>query len=343
MGAVQKLNIVVLGAGSIGCYLGGYLQAAGASVVFIGRERMKWELDLKGMTLTHFQRRPVHIAREAVDYRLDYEALATADVILVCVKSLDSHSTAELIARHSHHNALVVSFQNGVSNASTIQTVSGHRTLAAVVPFNVTLARRAELHSGTEGDLIIEEDADPRLKTLIKAFRKSGMGAKSVRNIADFQWGKLLINLNNALSALSGGTLRQGLAQKSYRRLLADMMEEGLHVCKGAGFHPKSFGKASIEKSISILRLPNLLFGSVMKSVMKIDENARSSMLDDLEGGRNSEVDFLQGEIVRLARQTGQFAPINTIILERVNAAFAQHQSPKMSGKDMLALLDGIV
>lgn len=342
MGAVKNLKVAIFGAGSIGCYLGGYLQAGGASVTFIGRDRIKWDLDMKGMTLTHYKRKTIAIAREAIDYQAGYDGLREADIILVCVKSQDTASAADAIRGVAQPNALIVSFQNGISNAETLRTITGLETLAGIVPFNVTIATRGEFHCGTEGDLIVEAAKDPRLKTLAKAFRKHGMGVKTTPEIANYQWGKLLVNLNNALSALSGGTLREGLSQKSYRQVLAAMMEEGLKICKSAGISPKSFGKASVEKTLKILRMPNILFGPIMNSILKIDENARSSMLDDLEGGRQSEIEYLQGEIVRLAAASGQYAPINTIIREQVIAAFAIHQSPMMSGDDMLALLEGI-
>ena len=342
MGAVENLKIAILGAGSIGCYLGGYLQAGGAQVVFIGRGRVKWDLDMKGLTLSHYKRRTVQIPRDDLVYEIDYRSLSDADIVLVCVKSQDTQSAGEIIADHTKADTLVVSFQNGVSNAQTLRSITDRPTLAAIVPFNVTPGLRGEYHCGTEGDLIIEQDDDPRLKALIKAFKNMKMGVKTAPEIIDYQWGKLIVNLNNALSALSGGTLREGLSQKSYRAVLADMMEEAQKVCQGAGYSPKSFGKASVDKTIKILRMPNALFGPVMNSVLKIDKNARSSMLDDLESGKSSEVEYLQGEIVRLANASGQYAPINGIIRERVLKAFENNMSPKMTGDEMLALLEGL-
>jgi len=312
-------------------------------VTFIGRERIKWEIDMKGMTLTHFKRAPIHIERESIDYQLRDEALAQADLVLLCVKSQDTAIAAKSLKKLAKPETLVVSFQNGVSNPEIIRHITGLPTLGAIVPFNVTSTQTGEFHSGTEGDLIIENSADKRLGSLVKAFRKSKMGVILTDEISDYQWGKLLVNLNNALSALLGGTLREGLSQKSYRKVLAAMMEEGLNVCKKAGIHPKSFGKASVQKTLKILRMPNVLFGPVMNNVIKIDKEARSSMLDDLEGGRVSEIDFLQGEIVRLAERTGQFAPINLRIQQEVEAAFAVHKTPQYSGKDMLDLLGDLV
>ena len=339
MRALKDLKISILGAGSIGSYLGGYLQSAGCQVTFIGRSRIKWDYDLRGMTLTHYHRKPVFHPAESLTYKMDYDSLVSADIILVCVKSQDTESVADLVAAHGAGSPLIVSFQNGIDNQGLLESRTGLPALGGIVPFNVTQVRRGELHCGTEGDLMIEASNDPRLALLIKAFRKSKMGAKTLPDITNYQWGKLLVNLNNALSALSGGTLREGLSQKDYRITLAAMMEEALGVCRGAGLNPKTFSKATLKKTISILRLPNFAFKPVMNAILKIDESARSSMLDDIEAGKSSEVDFLQGEIVKLAATTGQYAPINGAILQAVHAAFNVHQSPKMSGSEILELI----
>ncbi len=343
MSAIKNLKVSVLGAGSIGCYVGGYLQSVGCQVTFIGRSRVKWDVDLRGLTLTHYRRKPIDLRREDMKYEMGYDNLDSADVILICVKSQDTAAIAETIAENLTTTPLLISLQNGVNNQHVLEHQTGLLTLGAIVPFNVTPVHRGEFHCGTEGKLLIEASDDSRLATVVKAFRKSKMGAKTTPNIADYQWGKLLVNLNNALSALSGGTLREGLSQKDYRLTLAAMMEEGLEICQGAGLNPKTFGKASIHRTISILRLPNIAFGPIMSAILKIDANARSSMLDDLEGGKDSEVDFLQGEIVRLATSTGQYAQINGIVLQQVYAAFKAHQSPNMSGQEMLELIQGNV
>ena len=75
--------------------------------------------------------------------------------------------------------------------------------------------------------------------------------------------------------------------------------------------------------------------------MIKIDAAARSSMLDDLEAGRDPEIDYLQGEIVRLAKKHGRTAPINARMIEAVHAAFAAGASPKMTGKEIREMLGG--
>jgi len=76
-----------------------------------------------------------------------------------------------------------------------------------------------------------------------------------------------------------------------------------------------------------------------MRTVVKIDEKARSSMLDDLESGKNSELDYLQGEIIKLAKKDNQKAAYNVLIYKAVEKAFKTHTSPKLKGSDIYEML----
>ena len=328
----QPLHIAIFGAGSIGCYLGGQLAHAGAGVTFIGRPRFKSEIDANGLTLTHFEREDITLSPNTFTFSLDPKDIAAADIILLTTKSQDTAEAAKSIAAHAKTDAIIISFQNGVSNPDVLREALSQTVLGAVVPFNVTGKGPGRFHCGTEGDLTVQHIDDDRLDSLQALFSKAGQGIALSGNILAVQWGKLLVNLNNALNTLSGGTLKQGLLQRDYRRALALVVEEGLGVVKGTGIEPAAFGKADAAKMIEILRLPNFIYKIIMNKIVKIDAAARSSMLDDLEMGRVSEIDYLQGEIVRLAEKTGQSAPYNKIILGLVNEAFSKGQSPKFSG-----------
>lgn len=329
------LKIAIFGAGSIGCYLGGQLASAGADVIFIGRERFKSEIESDGLTLTHFERDKVLISSDQFTFSLEPRDISSADIILLTTKSQDTASSAKSIAAHSKADAIVISFQNGVSNPAVLREHLSQKVLGAVVPFNVTGKGPGHFHCGTEGDLTVEHLSDPRLEILRELFARAGQGLILSPDILAVQWGKLLVNLNNALNTLTGGTLKLGLLQRDYRRALALIVEEGFSVVKGTGIDPAAFGKADAAKMIKILRLPNFIYKVIMNKIVKIDAAARSSMLDDLEMGRVSEIDYLQGEIVRLAEKTEQSAPRNKIILDLVNEAFSKGVSPKFSGAEI--------
>lgn len=333
------MKIAIFGAGSIGCYLGGQLAHAGAEVTFIGRQRFKSEIVANGLTLTHFERDEIALRPGQFTFSLDAKDIGSTDIILLTTKSQDTLEAAQAIKIHAKADAIIISFQNGVSNPDVLRSILSQEVLGAVVPFNVTGKGPGKFHCGTEGDLTVENIDDLRLVTLQNLFVKAGQGFIISNNILAVQWGKLLVNLNNALNTLTGGTLKAGLLQRDYRKALSMIISEALSVVRGAGIEPANFGKASPAKMIKILRLPNFLYAGIMNKIVKIDAAARSSMLDDLEMGRVSEIDYLQGEIVRLAKKTDQAAPYNAAIYRAVQNAFRVGKSPDMSGKDIYRYL----
>src|SRR5437763_11892979 len=106
-------RIAVLGAGSIGCFIGGAWAATGLPVTLIGRPKISQDVDAHGLTLSDFTGWQAHLAPGEVDYRCGPEALADAQVIALTVKSGDTAAAAAQIAEHGSPGAVVVSFQNG--------------------------------------------------------------------------------------------------------------------------------------------------------------------------------------------------------------------------------------
>jgi 2-dehydropantoate 2-reductase len=157
------------------------------------------------------------------------------------------------------------------------------------------------------------------------------------RDIAAALWGKLLINLNNALNALSGLPLREQIGDLQWRRLMAAQMTEALRVLRAAGIGTKNpVAKVPMSVVPGILQLPTWAFRLVAKAMLSIDPNARSSMWEDLNKGRLTEIDELQGKIVQLARDTGEVAPINEAIAELIREVEAQKAgSPKLSALEV--------
>ena len=149
--------------------------------------------------------------------------------MLVSVKSADTATVADLIAEHAPADAVVVSLQNGIGNVPVLrQRLPGRRVLAGMVPFNVVARGEGRFHRATSGDIVIEQDDADTAKRL----SVPGLKLRPTDNIAGVQWGKLLVNLNNALNALSDLPLRQQLADRGWRRLFADQMAEGLKVVR---------------------------------------------------------------------------------------------------------------
>jgi 2-dehydropantoate 2-reductase len=319
-------KIAVLGAGSIGAYIGAALTHAGGEVVMIGRPRMAQQVAEHGLHLTDLRGGAVSLAPQQVHYSQDPATLADADLILVTVKSADTAQAANTIAEHAGAGTLVVSFQNGIGNADTLRAVLPHHlVLGGMVPFNVVQMPGGRLHRGTEGELVLQ--ASPAVEGWQPLFASAGVPLQQRDDFTAVQWGKLLLNLNNSVNALSGLPLKTQLSQRAFRRCLADLVEEALAVLAAAGITPAKIARIGPQRLPMLLRLPDFLFTRIAAAMLRIDPEARSSMWEDLQTGRRTEVDYLNGAVVALAGAMGRDAPLSRRMVQMVRAAEEGRQS----------------
>jgi 2-dehydropantoate 2-reductase len=334
------VRIGIHGAGAIGCYVGGALAAAlDEPPVLVGRAALVDELGAHGLTLIDLDGapRPVPAGR----YRLatDVAALAGCDRVLVCVKSAQTEEAGRALAGVLGPDATVASLQNAVPNAEVLRRVLGARqVLPTVVGFNVVARGGGVFHRATSGPLMIEAGDDG----LVGALAAAGLDVEVRADLAPDQWTKLLVNLNNAVSALSGAPTRSILLSPGYRRVVAAVVDEAVRVLRAAGIRPAKLRGVPVHLMPRVMRLPTPLVRLVTRAQMKVDPEARSSMWQDLSRRRPTEVDHLNGEIVRLAEAHGLDAPLNRRICELVHAAErAGAGSPDLDADALWARLTG--
>ena len=316
-------KVAILGAGSIGCFIGGAWAAAGIPITFIGRPRLSKDVDEHGLTLSDYSGWQAHLPPGEVDYRCGPEALEDAQIIALCVKSGDTGAAANDIGQHATPGATVISFQNGVSNVDVLeQGLAGRFEVArGMVPYNVAYLGNGRFHKGVAGDLYAERRNGVR--ALADAIGDGTAALKLSDDMLGLAWGKLLINLNNAVNALSGRTLIDELRHRDYRRVFAATMTEGLELLKRAEIEPATIGPISPRLLPRVVNSPDWLFNNVFLKKWKIDAKARSSMADDLTAGRKTEIDYLNGELVQLAERLQRDAPCNRAVVDLVRKAEA--------------------
>jgi 2-dehydropantoate 2-reductase len=225
MNDAANAAIVVAGAGSIGCFVGGLLADAGRDVTLLARPRIIADIAAHGLHLTSVEGLDRTVAAAAIRATEDAAVMAHATHILIAVKSTDTAAMADLIARHASPAATIVSLQNGVGNVPVLrERLPNHKVLAGMVGFNAVSLGQARYHRATSGDIVLERDA---ADTAAK-FAVPGLEVSSSDNMPGVQWGKLLLNLNNAINALSDLPLRDQLSQRPWRAILAAQMAEGL-------------------------------------------------------------------------------------------------------------------
>jgi len=334
----KPLKVGVMGAGAIGCFVGGQLAARGVSVVLVGRERLRAEIEATGLVLKDLDGATTTV-RE-VGFALDASALADCGVVLCCVKSPTTAKTGEALAPVLARGAVVVSLQNGVRNSEVLRSHLPKQTvLGAVVGFNVVAPGAGVFRRTTSGPLVIQESSEECIAALAKELR-SRFEVELVRDIRAFQYAKLVMNVNNAVGALSDVPTRDLLFEPGYRRIIAALMGEALGVMRSAGIRPARLGPLPPWVLPLALRLPTPLLRLVARAQLKIDPEARSSMWDDLSKGRLTEVDDLNGEIVHLAETSGVKAPLNQRVVELVHEVEKSAAgSPKLSAAALWAAL----
>lgn len=331
-------RICIYGAGAIGCYLGGRLAAGGAGVAFVGRHGIGDELRQHGLALTHYDGRDWRVAPDAIAFSTEPDASATADLVLVTVKSGATTQAAAELAGLVPPRAIVISFQNGIGNADALRTaLPGRSVLAGMVPFNVVKRGPGAFHQASEGDPEVEDSA--ALSPFLADFARAGFALHRHRDMLPVQWAKLLLNLNNAVNALSGLPLQQELAQRDYRHCLALAQGEALALLKQARIATARLTPLPAGWIPMLLRLPDTLFARLARKMLAIDPSARSSMADDLAAGRKTEVDWINGEVVRLAQRLGKGAPVNERLIALVRAAEVDESRQGWSGEALLAEL----
>ncbi|AKF07457.1 2-dehydropantoate 2-reductase [Sandaracinus amylolyticus] len=309
------MRIGILGAGTIGSYLGGRLSAAGHDVVLVGRPRVLDCIAKDGLVLEDLD----GSRREALPRcASDPGALRDCEVVLITTKVADLEEAAASILRHA---SIAIGLQNGVEAPRILRQVLGApRARAGIVSWNAVWRDERTLRRSTSGPVVIEQRGeDAIVLRVLAALDRAGIPAKGADPIEPVLWSKLLFNLNNAVNAISGVSLADELAQRGWRRVVSACQREGLDALREAGISPVRLGGTMDPRFASrMLLVPDVIFRALAGRVVKIDAAARSSMADDLARGRKTEIAYLQGAIVELGEKVGVPTPVNRRVVEAI-------------------------
>ena len=332
------MNFIILGAGAIGCYVGARLALSGQRVTFVGRPRVMDALAANGLTVSDLDGFSGHLAGAALRLATSPRDISLTDqptVILLCVKGGATLAAAQEIAQVCKPGSTIVSLQNGVDNVARIQAGAPQmQVLAGMVPYNVVMNELSRVHRASAGNLNIARS--PISEQFAPLFNAAGLPTELIDDMRAVQWGKLLLNLNNPVNALSELPLQAQLQDRSLRRVFADLQSEALAVMARAGITPAQITPVTPRALPHLLRLPNWLFTRVAARMLRMDAKARSSMADDLSQGRVTEIDDLCGAVVRLARAHGLAAPLNEAMCQLVATHAPGHA---VSGEQMRKML----
>ena len=320
--AADDPRVAVLGAGAIGCFVGGAWAAAGCDVRLVGRTAIRDAIFAHGLSLSDQDGWHAAIVADRIPFFTAPAAIAGADLIALTVKATAVEAAAADIARHARPGATILSLQNGVSAPERLRALlPGFDIVAGMVPYNVIRTGAAHWHRASFGD--ITAAPTPVTQALGEAVGDAPGRIAFSDDMTSVAWGKLLFNLNNAINALSGTTIIAELRQRPFRRVMAAAMREELAMLDTAGIVPAQVGKIPPHLLPRTIDTPDWLFNNLFLRIQKVDPKARGSMASDFDAGRPSEIDYLNGEVVRLAETLGRGAPVNAAIVRLVKEAEA--------------------
>lgn len=297
------MNIAVMGAGAVGCYFGGQLARHGHDVVLIGRQAHVDAINASGLRFES----PTFDGYVKLRASTSVQELASADVVLFCVKSADTESTGAQIASHVRPDALVMSLQNGVDNAERLRrVVFNSQVSAAVVYVACEMAGPGHvLHHG-RGELVMEPAM--RAAEVAGTFSNSGVPTRVSINVRGELWAKLILNCAyNAASAITQTPYGGLLAVGGMRDVMRDIIDECYAVAEADG-----------------VDVPGDLHTSVPQ-LAEIVPGQYSSTAQDMARGKTTEIDYLNGYVVRRGQALGVATPVNRTLLTLVKILEAKH------------------
>ena len=289
------MQVAVMGAGAVGCYYGGMLARAGHPVTLIGRPQHVQAMRQKGLQLDtqSFQ------ANLQVKADTEPAGVAGARLVLFCVKSTDTLSAAEAMAPFLDPGTILLSLQNGVDNAERLRAALPQEVVAAVVYVATEMAGPGHVKHNGRGDLVIGTSASSG--EVAALFTDAGVPVTVSDNVTGELWGKLIVNCAyNALSAISKMPYGRMVQGEGVASVMDDVVLECLAVAQAAGVSVAG----DVRKAV-----PNLARGMPAQY---------SSTAQDLMRGKPSEIDHLNGYVVRLGESLGVKTPVNRVLLALV-------------------------
>ena len=314
---LEKRKIAVIGGGAIGCVMAGYLAREGEGMVLVGRKDQVSVISEHGLTIEGVRGKQ-NVPVKAVE-RLEEEV----DCAILAVKTQDLES---VLAQHKLHllSAPVVTIQNGVRGDTIVsRQMDAQRIISSIVMFGATYLNPGKVVHNFEGDLILGNylgGSDDRVDEIARVLRKS-FSVVVTEDIVGMKWLKLFINLNNCLPALLGKSMQETFADLTMSGIAVSLLREGLQLVDRGGITLQSLPTYPEERLRQLASLPleeaSALYSRIMTGLS--DEPLYGSILQSIRRDKTSEIDFINGEFVLLAKELGCAAPLNEKMVEMVH------------------------
>jgi 2-dehydropantoate 2-reductase len=297
-------KIAVVGAGAVGGYFGGLLARAGAPVVMIGRPAFVEAVKKSGLFLDTLQFQE----RVGVAASTELSAVRGAEIVLFCVKTTDNATAASALAPLLAAHSIVLSMQNGVDNVAQIRAAAAIEALPAVVYVAASVPEPGRVKHVGRGDLVVGPENE-KTRRVAALFSRAQVPCRISENIEGELWTKLVWNCAlNAVSALGRAKYGQISSSADAWKVVETAVYEVLAVARAAGIHPPG------------LEDPQVALAGALKIATQMSE-ALSSTGQDLNRGKHTEIDSLNGYVSRQGGNLGIPTPVNHALYALVKLA----------------------
>ena len=311
------MNIAVIGAGAIGSIVAAYLFKAGEKVTLIGREDQTKIIAANGLHINGVR------GNETITLPVESKLMQPCDLIIFAVKTQDMEDAYE----HNHEfleEGLVLTTQNGVQADNILSShFDRERMLCSIVMFGATYTTPGEVTFNFKGDWIIGRPflpVDPVVHQVADVLKKAFPVVVS-ENIMGMKWLKLFVNFNNCLPALTGLSMQETFADMELCRLSILLLKEGVGIVQKAGIALVSLPQFPVERIVGLVGMPlDQAAGIINRTLTSLSkEPLYGSVLQSILRQRPSEIDFINGEVVHLAKQIRMPSPFNDRVVDMVH------------------------
>lgn len=300
-------HIAVVGAGAVGSFFGAMLARAGHQVTLIGRPAHVKAIKRHGLQLDLAHAAGVETVR--LDASTDFAALRTADLVLFCVKSTDTSALAHSMATHLAPQAIIMSLQNGLENVALIASELPNPVVPTVVYVATEITAPGCIKHHGRGELLIGSMQDCRLgnapeafSRIVELFASAQVPVHISQNVMADLWSKLLINcVLNAISGLTQTRYGQLAAVHGIQTTQSALVREVLAVARADG---TALDEATAMQAVA--------------QISKTMAGQKSSTAQDMARHKLSEIDHLNGFVVRRGQALGVPTPVNQAMVALV-------------------------
>ena len=317
---------MVFGAGLIGGFVAGAMISQGLNVALVARSSVRQKLSA-GLRLTDYQDHEAIIDSVSfvdTDKLLGAPSSHSCDYLWLTVKCTAVESALAELPALVGPSTIIFCVQNGLGSEQIVKDrFPANKVMRVMAMFNVAEPSPGHLHRGSQGHLGIEElDDYPEIARDIATHINSPlMVVDSCDHIVALLWAKLQLNLANAVNALADGPIKNMIEQRNYRRVIALLMKELLAVVDAMEISLPKVTPLPAHWVPEVLSLPNCVFRIVGQKMLAVDPTVRTSMWWDLSGGKQTEVEFLNGALIRAGKEVGVACPANEKLLAMIHQA----------------------